>query len=266
MRGIFLTTIHTFASGSSGNAALFSRNGTHILLDAGISCRRITSALRSLDLAPEDLSAVLITHTHTDHISGLATIVRSWDVPIYASSLTAEGIARRVAGAVGRLRPFEPGQALPIGAFTVIPFATSHDAPGSTGYRLDEAGALTDSGYVTADAAKSLCGVRLLLLEANHDEALLRSGPYPYYLKRRILSAQGHLSNAAAAEFAVSMAQNGARELVLAHLSAENNTPDLALSAVSGALDDAGFSVRVSVAPRSEPSVRYAAEEPVCRR
>lgn len=261
-----MTTIHTFASGSSGNAALFSRNGTHVLLDAGISCRRITAALRVLDLAPEDLSAILITHTHSDHISGLRTIVRRWDIPIYASRRTADALACRIPGADSRLHPFRLGESLSIGSFTVASFPTSHDAPGSSGYRLDDAGALTDSGYVTEEAADTLCGVRFLLLEANHDENRLRSGPYPYYLKQRILSREGHLSNDAAAAFAVSMAQTGTEELVLAHLSAENNTPGLALSAVSGALQTAGFSPRLSVAPRNDLSTCYTAEETVCRR
>lgn len=261
-----MTTIHTFASGSSGNAALFSRDRTHILLDAGISCRRITTALRALELTPEDLSAILITHTHSDHISGLNTIVRHWDVPVYASRRTAETLACQVAGIASKLCPFDGEESLTIGSFTVTPFPTSHDAPGSTGYRFDDAGALTDSGYVTEEAADTLSGVRLLLLEANHDEERLRSGPYPYFLKRRILSREGHLSNDAAAAFAVSAVQCGTEELVLAHLSAENNTPELALSAVSSALQTAGLSSRLSVAPRKDLSPCYAAEEYLCKR
>lgn len=264
LRGIALTTIHTFASGSSGNAALISRNGTHVLLDAGISCRKITAALRELGLSSRDLSGVYITHIHSDHICGLATIVKNWDVPVFASRETCGGLTNRVAGIVPRLCPFDWGRPLQTGAITAVPFPTSHDAPGATGYRLDEAGVLTDTGYVTPEAADALAGASLLVLEANHDPDRLRSGSYPYYLKKRILSDAGHLSNSAAAEFAVAEARLGAEEIVLAHLSRENNTPELALEAVTGALDAAALRPRVSVAPRDTLSRRYGAEAEVC--
>ncbi|MCI2058515.1 MAG: MBL fold metallo-hydrolase [Oscillibacter sp.] len=259
-----MTTIHTLASGSSGNAALVSRNGTHVLLDAGISCRRITAALGALGLGPGDLSAVLITHTHSDHISGLATLVKNWDIPVCASRRTCGGLADRVVGIHTRLRPFDWEENLQIGSLEITPFPTAHDAPGSAGYRFGEAGILTDTGYVTAEAADALRGVGLLVLEANHDVNRLRSGPYPAYLKRRILGEDGHLSNDAAAAFAVEEAAAGAGEIVLAHLSRENNTPELALRAVSEALGAAGFHPEVRVAPRDTLSVSYAAKELVC--
>jgi phosphoribosyl 1,2-cyclic phosphodiesterase len=259
-----LTTIHTFASGSSGNAALVCRNGVYVLLDAGISCRRITASLRELGLEMDDLSAVFITHTHTDHVSGLQTLVNRCDVPVFASRRTASGLTYRVAGIGPRLRPYDWGETLTVGTLTVTPFPTSHDAPGSAGYRFDEAGVLTDSGYVTEEASAVLDGVRLLVLEANHDVDRLRGGPYPFYLKRRILGDTGHLSNDAAAAFAVTAARSGAEKLVLAHLSAENNTPELALGAVSAALEAAGLSPGLSVAPRNGMSPCYGAEEALC--
>ena len=259
-----MTTIHTLSSGSSGNAALIGRNGTYVLLDAGISCRRITLALRELGLSPADLSAVLVTHAHADHIAGLATIAKSWDVPVCASRRVCGELEYRIAGISPRLRPYGWEETLSFGALTALPFPTSHDAPGSAGYRFDEAGVLTDTGYVTAEAADALGGAALLVLEANHDTDRLRAGPYPYYLKRRILSGEGHLSNADAAAFAVSEARLGTEEIVLAHLSRENNTPELALSAVSGALAAAGLSPRLSVAPRSGVSRCYGEEAASC--
>jgi phosphoribosyl 1,2-cyclic phosphodiesterase len=259
-----LTTVHTLASGSSGNAALICCGATRLLLDAGISCRRITAALRALGTEPADLSAILITHTHSDHISGLATIVKNWDVPICASAETARGIAYRVAGAERLLRPFAWGQTLHIGSAEVTPFPTSHDAPGSAGYRLGDAGVLTDTGYVTPAARETLLGVPVLVLEANHDVDRLRAGPYPYYLKARILSDEGHLSNDAAAAFAAESAAAGTREIVLAHLSQENNTPALALEAVSAALAAAGLQRRLCVAPRGEASPCYGGEAAEC--
>lgn len=257
-----MTTLHTLASGSSGNSSLLTREHTNVLLDAGISCRRITVVLRNLGLSLTDLSAVFITHTHSDHISGMQTLSKHCDVPVFASEQTCRELARRVAGISPRLCPFSRYETLRVGAFTVTPFPTSHDAPGSSGYRFDNIGVLTDSGYVTDEARETLEGCQTLVLEANHDVERLCNGPYPYFLKRRILSAEGHLSNDAAAAFAVMEAHSGTKEIILAHLSAENNTPELALSAVCGALKTSGLSSRVTVAPRNDVSVCYQTEEP----
>lgn len=246
-----MTTIHTIASGSSGNAAILSRDGTHLLLDAGISCRRITAALQSVGLSPTDLSGIFITHTHSDHISGLATVVKRWDVPIFASAAACRDLSYRLAGIERLLQPCSFGEALSVGRFSVTPFPTSHDAPGSADYRFDEAGALTDTGYVTEEASDILSGAAMLLLECNHDVDRLRSGPYPYFLKKRILGEEGHLSNDTAAAFAASMAQKGTEQFILAHLSAENNTPELARSAVESALLSAGLTSLVDIAPRN---------------
>ena len=207
-----MTTVHTLASGSSGNAAVLSCGDTHLLIDAGISCRRITAALKELGLTPADLTAILITHTHSDHISGLNTLLKK----------------------------------------TTCPLLASHDAPGSCGWRLDtesgSVGFLTDTGYVTDEALDLLPGVDFVILESNHDVESLCSGPYPYYLKQRILGLQGHLCNEDAAQFAVTLAENGASDIVLAHR--DNNTPAMALNAVAAALDGAGLTPELSVAPR----------------
>lgn len=261
-----MTELHTLASGSSGNAALLSRNGTHILLDAGISCRRITTALGQLGLTPQHLSGIFITHCHADHISGLNTIVKHWDVPIYASSETCRQLEYRIAGIRRLLQPLAPDQEFSCGTMTVLPFETAHDAPGSCGYRFNDMGILTDTGYVTEAAADALSGVSLLVLEANHDIETLRSGPYPYYLKQRILGSQGHLSNEAAADFARHCAENGTREIVLAHLSRENNTPVMAYDAVARALAPLDTPPQLSVAPRDEVSRCYRTEEASCRK
>ena len=169
------------------------------------------------------------------------------------------------------LRPLCPGDAQAFGPLTVTAFATSHDAPGSMDYRFDcggaSAGILTDTGYVTPEAETALAGVELLLLESNHDVEWLQSGPYPYPLKRRILSDRGHLSNDAAAEFACRMAGRGTRQFVLVHLSKENNTPVRALDTVGYALRRGGFGeVRLTAAPRGECSEAYIAEGALCRK
>jgi len=266
-----LTTVHILASGSSGNALLVSCGSTHLLVDAGISCRRITVSLAELGLTPKDLSAILITHTHSDHISGMQTLLKRTDCPVCGSGRTCRELDYRLAGIRDRLEPLEECAPTPLGELTVTAVPTSHDAPGACGYRLDGAdgsvGILTDTGYVTEEAADLLPGVDLAVLESNHDIECLRSGPYPYYLKQRISGSGGHLSNETAAAFAVTLAEQGASEIVLAHLSRENNTPAMAYNAVERALCAAGYSpcdsgLHLTVAPRDRMSGAY----PVLRR
>ena len=256
-----MITVHTLASGSSGNASLIRCGGTTVLLDAGISCRRITTSLRELGLTVDDLTAVLITHTHTDHIAGLQTMLKKSDFPIFTSQAAARDLLYRMPGCAGRLEAFVPGQSFVLGCCTVHPFAISHDAPGACGYRLDtedgSVGLLTDSGYVTEEAAETLSGCDLVLLEANHDVETLECGPYPDYLKQRILGSSGHLSNETAARFAVTLTRSGTRELILSHLSRENNTPAMAYSTVERTLSAAGLSPRLTVAPRDCLSEAY---------
>lgn len=257
-----MTTVHILASGSSGNAALVSCGTTHLLVDAGISCRRITASLAELGLTPADLSAILITHTHSDHISGMQTLLKRTACPVRGSGRTCRELDYRLAGIRDRLEPLEACAPTALGNFTVTSVPTSHDAPGACGYRLDapdgSIGILTDTGFVTEEAADILPGVNLAILEANHDVECLRSGPYPYYLKQRILGSGGHLRNEDAAGFAVTLAESGASEIILAHLSRENNTPAMARNAVELALSAAGFSeVRLTVAPRDHMSEAY---------
>lgn len=257
-----MTTVHTLASGSSGNALVLSWEGGHILVDAGISCRRVRQGLQALGLDLGDLDAVCVTHTHSDHISGLQTLLKRTDCPVYASPAAGRDLLRRMALLEGRLRAAEG--AFSIGDCAVTAFPTSHDSPGSQGYRFDTpdggVGLLTDSGVVTPEAEKVLPGVSLAVLEANHDVEAVRGGPYPVFLQERILGPSGHLRNEDAAAFAVTLARAGAREIVLAHLSRENNTPAMALRAVEAALSAAGLSPRLSAAPRDCLSGAYVLE------
>lgn len=265
-----MITLHTLASGSEGNTALFSSGATHLLVDAGISARRIKLSLSSLGLSPAGLTAILITHEHADHVSGLRVLLKGLSVPVYASAATCQVLADKIPGIAPHLQEVLPQIPFSLGGVTVTPFSTSHDAAGSLGFRMDEGacsvGLLTDTGFVTPEARHVLPGVQLLLLESNHDVEHLLSGPYPYSLKQRILGPLGHLSNEDAAAFARQMAACGLRQVVLAHLSRENNSPAMARFAAEQALQLGGFSVPVSVAPRGECSPCYFVEEEACRR
>lgn len=258
-----MTTICTLASGSSGNATLISHGNTHILVDAGISMRRINAALKGFGLSLHDVSALLITHSHSDHVSALKTMQKHCDFPIYASDGTAFDLENRFSGIRPHLHAFCAGDRFSVGNFEVSSFHTAHDAPDSVCYRLDSesgsVGILTDTGYVTEAAQAVLQGVDTLILEANHDVETLKSGSYPYFLQQRILGSGGHLSNEDAAQFAVCAAESGTQHIILAHLSQDNNTPAMAQNAVRRALDSRGLeAVALSVAPRSECGAVYA--------
>ena len=255
-----MLTYTTLASGSSGNAALVSCGNTHILLDAGISARRITMGLRQLGVEPSQLCAILVTHDHSDHIGGLAVFTKQNHIPIYATAPTCATLRRKVAHIEPLLRPMEEGCILELEDLSVRSFSTPHDAVGSVGYSIGGAGVrmvhCTDLGYVTQEIAEVVQGCDLLVCEANHDEDWVRTGPYTYSLKQRVLGDHGHLSNEAGAELAVLAAQSGAREILLAHLSSENNTPAHAMKVVSERLRRAGVdldhAVRLSAAPRDD--------------
>lgn len=264
-----MITIHTLASGSEGNAALVSDGSHHVLVDAGISARRIETALRTLSVPPSALSGIFITHEHSDHVSGLRVFLKHTPLPVFASPATC-GRLQAIENTAGLLRPMVCGEVQQFGDLLITAFETSHDAAGSMDYRFDSRGAsagiLTDTGYVPASACRTLEGVELLILESNHDPDWLQSGPYPYSLKRRIRSEYGHLSNEDAAAFACHMAACGTKQIILAHLSRENNTPVRALETVERSLRANDCSVIVSVAPRSECSPCYRAEGLSCRK
>ncbi len=253
--------VRTLASGSSGNCLLVSAGGKHLLVDAGISCRRITAALAQLNVSPEDVCGVLVTHEHSDHISGLPTLTKKFHLPIY----TSPGTARSLWLAPDVIHTLEPGDGFEVGPFAVETFSTSHDAAEPMGFRITcegrAAAVATDLGYVSDDVLDGVLGCSLVVCETNHDVELLRSGPYPYPLKRRILGDRGHLSNETGAALALRCVEQGARTVILAHLSAQNNTPTLALHAVETMLRAAGFDperdVTLAAAPRSEMSQAF---------
>lgn len=235
-----MLTLTSLASSSSGNCYLVSDGTANVLIDAGISCQRIKNALAAVSVTPDMLSAVLITHEHSDHIAGLATLTKHFDFPIYASKGTAGQLYRQIAFLDDRLVPFTPGSSLEIGPLHIGTFPLSHDAAEPAGFLVESGGRrmvmATDLGVATRPVIAAASSADLLVLEANHDVELLRAGPYPLSLKQRILGDRGHLSNAAAGALACAAVAGGARTLLLAHLSRQNNTPRLARDTVSAAL------------------------------
>jgi len=249
----------TLASSSRGNCTFVSDGRTHILVDAGISARRIAAALRAADIGPQELSGVLITHEHADHVSGLATLTKRYGLPVYAGLRTAAALERTIAPQY--IRPFEIGNDFMLGGLGISSFLTPHDTPESAGYviRAGNSSAViaTDMGHVTETARQSICRADILLIEANHDIEMLKNGSYPYYLKRRILGARGHLSNLDCAAAVLAAVKSGVTRVLLGHLSEENNTPELALETVGGALRVDGAEqdrdYALCVAPRTAP-------------
>lgn len=264
----------TLASGSNGNASLLSCGGQHILIDVGISNRAICTSLTALGVPADQVSAVFITHEHSDHIKGLAVWAKNHpDCTYYAPQRTAQALCYQYPDLDGKIFDFEPESAFSCGNFTVQTHRTPHDTPESVSYcfESDEMRVMiaTDLGHVTDALREEMQGVDLLLIEANYDEMKLQYGRYPQMLKRRIAGKNGHLSNADCAASVLQAVQNGTKRILLGHLSEENNTPRLAYETVHRALVDHGIipgvDMQLQVAPRGmrgEPVV--LAKEVLC--
>ena len=190
---------YSIASGSSGNCGLYVSDGTAVLIDVGVSLRKLTAALAAFDMKPGELDALIITHEHIDHVKGLAMFLKKTEVPVFASRGTAAALTAKEPAFEGRLTAFESGDAFRVGETTVRSFATPHDAADSVGYILENGrhrfGFATDLGFVPQSAAALLRGCETVVLESNHDPHMLQAGPYPYALKQRVAGPNGHLSN-----------------------------------------------------------------------
>ena len=258
-------------SGSSGNALFCQYGGTRLLIDAGKSGKTIEDALRSIGTDIRDLSGVLITHEHSDHISGVGVLARKYGLPLYATRETW----RAMEGKVGKIPPglmreIRAGQDFYLGEIGVVPFSIPHDAADPVGFRL-YGGSLsvstaTDLGYFSDNVRGNIEGSTLILLESNHDPNMLRANPrYTAALKARILGDHGHLSNAACSAALLRLIAAGTTNVILGHLSGENNTPTLARKVSTEALAREGIrpgeDVRVQVALRDEVGSVYILKE-----
>lgn len=251
--------VATLASGSSGNCAVVSDGRVHILIDAGISTRRISQGLKALGVELRHISGVLITHEHTDHVAALPVLCRQMNAPLYTAEGTASELCGRWDGLVERFRVFAPGQRFAVDGLEVGTFATSHDCACPVGFFVTDGSRklalCTDTGVITPEAREGVRGAHTLIGEFNYDPEMLRTGPYPLHLKERIRGDRGHLSNEMGGQLAAWAAEQGTRRVVLAHLSQENNLPRLALEAAGRALGELGLGerdVELAAAPRSE--------------
>jgi len=230
-------------SGSSGNSTLISTEKTHILIDLGLSTRRVVSNLVDLGISPEQLSCILISHEHTDHIKGLPTFFKRFATPIYASADTAEVL--QFNGSIDRFEFFRSGQAFEVGNLEIIPFPVSHDAVDPSGFLIRSGGVqiahATDLGCITEAVRHRMRDSQCLIIESNHDEAMLKIGPYPWPLKQRVMSRLGHLSNRDLADFLQNEFDGTAQHIFLAHLSLKNNHPEIARMSADDALSKRSF-------------------------
>jgi phosphoribosyl 1,2-cyclic phosphodiesterase len=224
--------ICVLGSGSKGNATYIESGETAVLIDCGFSGKETAKRLAAIGVPMERLTALLVTHEHTDHIKGIGVLSRRWNLPVFANHDTVTAGGETLAR-LHSLQEIDPGAAFVIKDLRVHPFVISHDAANPMGFVVRNkhwsVGYCTDTGAVTKVMGHRLAGCDCLILESNHDPELLRNGPYPLYLQQRIRSKTGHLDNQTAADFLGELAHDGLRHVCLAHLSEANNRPEIAL-------------------------------------
>lgn len=259
----------SLASGSSGNCIYVGGDRTGLLVDCGVSGKEILANLKNLGVCTSTIKGILVTHEHSDHIRSVGILSRKLNVPVYANLNTWN----HMSGSIGDIRPenvriFTTGEAFMMEEITVESYGTPHDAAESVGFCFyagnKKVSVATDLGYFSDGVRSRISGSELVLLESNHDVEMLKVGRYPYFLKRRILSDQGHLSNEAAGLAIYELLKSGVKEILLGHLSKENNFPELAYETVKGILarEDVvvGRDIGIDLAPRNGMSKCYHIE------
>ena len=246
-------------SGSSGNCSYIESDNTKILVDCGASCKKTEEALNLLDLSLSDIDAILITHEHSDHIQGLTTTSKKFHIPIYANQTTLDAIKLDLSTTT--LNAFKNNQNFEINDLKIHPFDIPHDAADPCGFtfktKKEKIGIATDIGHMTNKIIKKLEGSNFLLLEANYEPDMLRYSKYPYMLKQRILGPNGHLSNDDSGLTIASLIKSDVNNIMLGHLSKENNFPELAYQTVMNNLISQNSDIsnlKLTVADRDKPN------------
>ncbi|MGO4370228.1 MBL fold metallo-hydrolase [Paenibacillus sp. YIM B09110] len=234
------------ASGSTGNATIVQGSEKTVLVDAGLSMKKLDEVMREQGIAGHHIDALFVTHEHSDHIKGLGAFARKYELPIYANEATWGALERHVGNIAPEKRVImETGEALDFGPMKVQSYPISHDAAEPVGYTFEERGEklslATDLGYVSEKVKRQIIDSDVLVLESNHDTEMLRMGRYPWNIKRRILSDVGHLSNVAAGEALCELMTDRTKRVYLAHLSLDHNVMDLAKLTVNSILEDHGI-------------------------
>jgi len=242
--------LHSLHSGSGGNCIYISNANTRILVDCGVSGSRAAEGLMGIDVEPRTIDSILITHEHIDHISGVGVMHRRYRIGICSNEPTWE-YSKKVIGRYDEsLLKIFSGKFC-VGDVEVTPFPIPHDAAMPVGYSFydgeNRVSIATDIGHINEDIMENILNSDIVMLEANHDVEMLKSGPYPYYLKRRILGETGHLSNDGAGEACVRLVKGGAAKVILGHLSQQNNMPEIAYQTVCNSLTQNGISVNNDV-------------------
>jgi phosphoribosyl 1,2-cyclic phosphodiesterase len=240
-------SVSVLASGSRGNCALLASSTTRVLVDAGLSCRETFKRLRAIGSGTVQISAILVTHEHSDHIGGLQRLAAKLDVPVFMTAPTHQAWRKNMRDAEGtapeleKVEHFAAGRSFQIGDIAVTAFTIPHDAADPVGFTFRTEGVkigfATDLGYMPVSVRDHLRGCDVLVTESNHDVEMLRSGPYPWSVKQRVMSRVGHMSNEALAEFFTNDYDGCASYVVLAHLSEQNNHPEIARRAAECALE-----------------------------
>lgn len=244
-------------SGSSGNSIFVATDRARVLVDAGFSFRSLSKRLAAVGESADDLDAILVTHEHSDHVSGLPVLGKRTAKPVYMTEPTAA--AMDLTGFAAPVETFQAGSRIVIGDLEIDTFTTPHDAADPVGFCFRQNGfkiaLATDLGYLTESVKQHIRRCDMLVLESNHDLEMLKVGPYPWFVKQRVMSRVGHLSNQAVADYLATEFDQSARILALAHLSGNNNHPEIARMFAAQALERAGTEqTRLLVARQDEPS------------
>ncbi|KQC07892.1 MAG: MBL fold metallo-hydrolase [Candidatus Cloacimonas sp. SDB] len=256
---MFQTAI--LASGSRGNSILIRTSSTKILLDAGLSGRRISETIRNIGLEEKKINALIVSHEHNDHVGGAGIACRKYRIPLFITEPTYKLVETRLGRLISGVEFFHSGEQFTIGDIIITPFSSSHDVVDGCNFTFEKVGdrsrklaVATDLGFSSRLLVTKLRNASTIILESNHDDEMLLRGPYPFLLKQRVKSRHGHLSNEQAVAVISQIIHPGLKNLVLAHLSEQNNTPEIARRVMESYLKEINYELNLFISLQNEPT------------